>query len=122
MENTIFNYVDSILYKKDLPNNSINHSQSYAPYLVNRWLSMYSADVANIVNSTVNVYGDVFTKEEHFKFIKNLVNKSPKKKIAYIKKKKVEEVSEEILETAEYMELSKREVKEMIDLQNFLDK
>jgi hypothetical protein len=124
MEDNIFNYIDSILYKKPLNDINVEFSPQYNSYLINRWLSMYSIDMANIINLTSNVYGSVLSKEEHYKLLYNLIGKCGKKKINYIKKPKQSEdaSSEDINELSEVLELSKREVKELIDLENLLNK
>jgi hypothetical protein len=124
MEDNIFNYIDSILYKKSLKDSNVEFAPQYNSYLINRWISMYSIDMANIINSTSNVYGAVMSKEEHYKLLYNLISKCSKKKINYIKKPKQSEDTclEDINELSEVLELSKREVKELIDLTNILNK
>lgn len=124
MEDNIFNYIDSILYKKSLKDSNVEFSPQYNSYLINRWLSMYSIDMANIINSTSNVYGSILSKEEHYKMLYNLIGKCLKKKISYIKKNKQKEDDnfEDLTEISEILELSKREVKELIDLENTLNK
>lgn len=124
MEDNIFDYIDSILYKKSLKNSDIENLAQYSPYLINRWLSMYSIGIANIINSTVNSYGSVLSKEEHFRFLNALISKCSKKKISYIKKVKqnADKTSEDIQELVDVMELSKREIKELIDLETHLNK
>jgi len=124
MEDNIFDYIDSILYKKSLKDLNIDHSTQYSPYLINRWLSMYSSDIANIINCTVNSYGNVLSKEEHYKFLSNLISKSSRKKISYIKKPKQDLDNDvgEIEDIANIMELSEREIAELIDLESQLNK
>jgi hypothetical protein len=124
MEDNIFDYIDSILYKKSLKNSDVEHSVQYSPYLINRWLSMYSIGIANIINSTVNSYGSVLSKEEHFRFLNALISKCSKKKISYIKKVKQasDKNLEDIKELVDVMELSEREIEELIDLENYLNK
>lgn len=124
MEDTIFDYIDSILYKKSLKDLNLDHASQYNPYLINRWLSMYSDDVANIINCTVNTYGSVLSKEEHYKFLNNLISRNSRKKINYIKKPKreLESDSVDVKEIADVMELSSREVSELIDLEKYLNK
>ena len=117
MKNNFFDYLNSILYKSKL-NESIHHTNNeYNQFIINRWLSMYSSDVANVVNSTVNVYGTVMEKNEHYQFLFNLLSKCKNKKINYIKKNKIEKEDDDIREFCDIYELSEREVKEMIDLQ-----
>ena len=55
MENTIFDYIDSILYK--CKNLEIGENDStWNLFMTNRWLSMYSSDMAILVNMTTNKY------------------------------------------------------------------
>lgn len=121
MSDNIFTYINSILYKSKLSEKIQPTTTEYNQYSINRWLSMYSPDVANIINSTVNVYGSVLEKQEHYELLFNLLNKSKNKKINYFKKSKKDNKDEsDIKEYCDMYEISEREVKEMIDLQNNL--
>jgi hypothetical protein len=118
MSDNIFTYINSILYKKKLNEKIQPTTSEYNQYSINRWLSMYSADVSNIINSTVNRYGSVLEKQEHYEFLYNLLNKCKNKKINYLKKsKKVDGEDLDVKELCDMYELSEREIKEMIDLQ-----
>jgi hypothetical protein len=118
MSDNIFTYINSILYKKKLNEKIQPTTSEYNQYSINRWLSMYSADVSNIINSTVNRYGSVLEKQEHYEFLYNLLNKCKNKKINYLKKsKKVDGGDLDVKELCDMYELSEREIKEMIDLQ-----
>ncbi len=116
MKDNLFDYINSILYKSKLNEKIHSTNTEYNQYLINRWLSMYSPDVANVVNATVNVYGFVLEKHEHYEFLLNLLNRCKSKKINYIKKSKSEKEEDDIEEFSQHYEISKREVKEMIDL------
>jgi hypothetical protein len=124
MEPTVFDYIDSILYKKPLRKTDIDYSSNYNIYLINRWLSMYSPDLCNIVNSTVNTFGKYLSKQEHYNLLYNLIGKCSKKKINYIKKAKQNSKDdlESINEIADMLEISPREAKELIDLEIYLNK
>lgn len=117
MEYTIFDYINSALFnKKKL--NTINEDESqFSLYMLNRWCSMYSADIASIINESTNLYGKSFSsRQEQYEFALSIFPKVKRKKIDYIKKKK-EEKSEENLDIpiiAQNMEISQREVKEYI--------
>ena len=84
--NTIFTHLNNIVhYKKFDP--SIESDNAYNPYMINRWISMYSPQMATIVNHTVNMYWTVFTsKHQHNKFISGVIPKSKVYRINYIKK------------------------------------
>jgi cell division protein FtsX len=117
MEETIFNFIDSVLFnKKKL--NTINEGETqFNLYMLNRWSSMYSADIAQIINETTNLYGKTFSsKQEQYEFALNLLPKVKKKRINYIKKNKEEkeELNIEVKLVANAMELSQREILEYI--------
>jgi hypothetical protein len=119
MDDTIFNYIDSVLFtKKKL--NTINEGETqFNLYMLNRWCSMYSSDVAQILNETTNKYGKLFqTKQEQYDFILNMLPRVKKKRLNYIKKVKEEAKKEdpEIALIAKSMEMSKRELEENIKL------
>jgi len=119
MDDTIFNYIDSVLFnKKKL--NTINEGETqFNLYMLNRWCSMYSSDVAQIINETSNKYGKLFqTKQEQYEFLLNMLPRVKKKRINYIKKNKEEAKKEdnELGLIAKAMEISKREIEENIKL------
>jgi len=119
MEDTIFNYIDSVLFTKEKLNKLNEDETQFNLYMLNRWCSMYSADMAQIINETTNRQKESFTlKQEQYNFIFNLLPKVKKKKINYIKKIKSEEKKEDenIPIVAKFLEISQREAKEYIDL------
>lgn len=113
MADTIFTFLDSILFDKQL-NNRIKYEEApYNPYMANRWASMYSTDVAEIVNETTNRYwAQIPLKEDHYKFLLYLLPKQKRKKISYIKKTKEEKSTETSNSSliAKNLELSTREI------------
>jgi hypothetical protein len=119
MDDTIFNFIDSVLFnKKKL--NTINEGETqFNLYMVNRWCSMYSSDVAQIINETSNKYGKLFqTKQEQYEFVLNMLPRVKKKRINYIKKTKEEPKKEDnnLLLLAKAIETSKREVEENLKM------
>lgn len=123
MEDTIFNFIDSVLFnKKKL--NTINEGETqFNYYMVARWCSMYSPDIAQILNETTNVYGKAFfTKQEQYEFLLNILPKVKKKRINYLKKNKEEKIQEnsDIKTISKFSELSEREIKEYIDFLKIL--
>lgn len=117
MDDTIFNFIDSVLFtKKKL--NTINEGETqFNLYMLNRWCSMYSSDIAQILNETTNKYGKLFqTKQEQYDFILNMLPRVKKKRLNYIKKVKEETKKEdtELALIAKAMEMSKRELEENI--------
>jgi hypothetical protein len=121
MSDTIFSYLDSLLFdKKYKP--SINYEENqYNNFMVNRWCSMYSSDVSEIINQTVNrTAKQVPLKEDHYKFLFYLLPKQKRRKIEYIKKikqlpAKKEEGNNDLL-IAKNKELSLREIQMYKDL------
>jgi len=119
MEETIFNYIDSVLFNKKRLNTINEGETQFNLYMLNRWCSMYSPDIAAIINQTTNVYGRSFTtKQEQYEFLLNLLPRTKKKKINYIKKNKEEQKTDnlDIPYIAKFSELSQREVKEYISI------
>ena len=114
MDDNIFNYVDSVLFnKKKL--NTINEGETqFSLYMLNRWCSMYSPDVAQIINETTNRYNKSITlKQDQYEFSYNILPKCKKRKIDYLKKNKEEKRKEDenIKNYSKLLELSEREIK-----------
>jgi len=121
MEETIFNYIDSVLFTKQKLNKLNEDETQFNLYMLNRWCSMYSPDMAHIINETTNRQKELFTlKQDQYNYVLNILPKVKKKRINYIKKVKSEEEKEDenISITAKVMEISQREVKQYIDLYN----
>lgn len=118
MTDTIFNYVDSVLFsKKKL--NTINEGETqFSLYMLNRWCSMYSPDIAQIINETTNRYTKAVTlKQDQYQFSYNILPKCKKRKIDYLKKNKTEmekkENNSKVI--SKNLEISEREVLNYID-------
>lgn len=121
MEETIFNYIDSVLFTKQKLNKLNEDETQFNLYMLNRWCSMYSPDMAHIINETTNRQKELFTlKQDQYNYVLNILPKVKKKRINYIKKIKSEEEKEDetIPITAKVMEISQREVRNYIDLCN----
>jgi hypothetical protein len=84
----IFDYLNDILFaKKGCNVKNIDEIKTYNPYLVNRWVSMFDGESANIVNETTNKKNYLNNdKEMHYKLLLKVVPKKQYKKIDYIKK------------------------------------
>lgn len=114
---TIFDYLGDILVKKtgSLP------TEEYVPFLINRWLSFSAPAACQAVNETVNSFGNL-DKNIHYKL---LISAFPKQKymprIQYIKKVKEEKTEEDnkIDLLAGNMELSRREIKQLLELKEY---
>lgn len=118
MQDTIFNFIDSVLFSKKKLNKINEGETEFNLYMVNRWCSMYSPDIAQVINQTTNQYQDVFTlKQDQYSFAFNIFPKRKKRRIEYFKKEKVEnEKEDEIIPAlSKKLEISQREIKEYID-------
>ena len=95
--------------------------------MINRWVSMYSPQMAVLVNSTTNKYYSIFdTKRDNYKFLVSFLPKSNPYRISYIKKatKSKDDTVNVIATLAKHLELSEREINyyvrsNNIDLERF---
>jgi hypothetical protein len=112
---TIFDFLNSILFSKKKICINDENKNTYVPYLINRWLSFYSKDITNIINQSVNRYTNL-TRDEHYAFLKNILPKLPFKRLEYVKKKKEEKTKQDEMVDllAKNLELSKREINQYI--------
>lgn len=121
----IFDIIKSLLFNKRKIDINIEDN-TFTPYLINRWISMYSIELCYFINKTTNfnfknIFGD--SKEDIYNYFFNVIPKVPYKKIQFIKKNKKEinnedkELEEMINNYAINYELSKREIREYLKLQ-----
>lgn len=83
----IFDFLSSVLTSKKHIELDTECEKEFNLYMMNRWLSMYSSDVAALVNATTNKWWSAFdSKQEQYDFLFHLIAKSKFKKINYIKK------------------------------------
>jgi len=118
---TIFDYISSILFNKNkLTAATIDTENEFVPYLVNRWISMYSPSCAKLSNE-INRYLSILSKTELYSLSMSLFGRVPNKKINYFKRQKDEEKASEdlIKKVAIARELSSREIKEYFKLLNY---
>jgi len=113
---TIFDYISDILFTKKKNLKTVEDEQEFSPFLVNRWISMYSKEMVpncNIINKYLSVFE---SKKELYSMFIALFDKVPFKKINYFKKQKAEktELEESVKLLARAKELSQREVLEYI--------
>jgi len=109
----LFDYLKDIFVTKkaNLP------LDEYSPFLINRWLSFSSHATCQAINETVNVTST--DKGIHYKLLVALFPKQKyQPKITYIKKIKKEETEDDNKQQmlANNMELSLREIKQMLEL------
>jgi hypothetical protein len=84
----IFDYIKNILFNKNpYKTQNIEEIKKYNPFLVNRWISMFDEECANVVNHTTNKMNFCQNdKEMQYKLLLNIIPKKGFKKIEYIKK------------------------------------
>ena len=117
----MFDYINKVLYKTKGPDTSnIKESNEFVPYMVQRWCSMYSPQIATLVNCTSNRMWSVLdNKEIWFNYMHGIIPQCKFKRIVYIKKKKEAEAAvknkDTLLKVANSLEISSREVSQYIE-------
>ena len=116
MSKTIFDFINGALFTKTSSLENVDDEMSFSMFMLNRWCSMYSPDMAIIVNDTSNRYYRSFdTKADQLAFCTAIFPRVKFKKIAYIKKAKAEKQSKEADTSIEHYakshEISTREAK-----------
>ena len=119
---TIFDCINDILFtKRGRLLTNVDDESNFNQYMINRWCSMYSPQLATIINSTVNwLYSTFETKQQYYRFVSTILPRVNNKRIHYIKKKKPDDQPEyqniELL--AKRLELSQREIKSYYEFQS----
>lgn len=122
---TIFDQIKSILTTKNRIEINLDNESEFSLYMIDRWISMYSPELATVINQTTNNWWNIFsTKQEQYDFLFYLLPAYRFKRIQYIKKTKKdkkgtkEQEIENILKIiANNKQISFREAKEMYELQ-----
>jgi hypothetical protein len=118
---TIFEQLrDIIADKQGILLDKAEPEKEFTPFLVQRWLSMYSSPFTQILNSSTNLlWNCVDDNYEWYKLFMVVIPKSRMKSISYIKKSKKEHRTDKnadlVKKLAERLELSRREIKEYIE-------
>ncbi len=115
----LFSILKDIIYRKQGNLLSIETENEFQPWLIQRWLSMYSKDFVKILNNTTNkLYSVIDFKSDWYKLFLIVLPKTYFKKINYIKKNKkdkVENSDDQIISfLSQNYELSKREIRDYI--------
>jgi hypothetical protein len=97
----MFNILNDILYKKTGEYLYDTDSMSeYSLYMMQRWISMYSNQPVEFLNSTTNIMYGVLDNQESYKFLLATLPKYKYSRIAYIKAsektKKTKESTEDV--------------------------
>ena len=116
----IFDHLNNLLHKKSNAAETVNSDPDFVPYMVQRWCSMYSPEIANLLNQTSNRHWSVLdSKEMWYEYLDSTLPQCRYKRIAYIKKvkdtEKVADNKEMIQKVADNLEISAREVSLYID-------
>jgi hypothetical protein len=98
--------------------------QAFVPFLINRWLTMYSKDTVGFTNETLNKYCGIFDtdKQKTYRLYYNLIPRLKFKRISYIKKKKKDK--DQLDETDQLKMIAKNKnmsVRELEMYKNLLD-
>lgn len=111
----------SIFTKKDC--DIMPCTDNFNVYLATRYISFYHPSLCEVLNESINKFkiNSMFNEpEEGYKFLKALIPKLPYKHIKYIKKESVKKqrdknISDEtIAKIADYLEISRREVRAIL--------
>lgn len=119
----MFDHLNKVLYKTKTPDTTnVDDCTEFVPFMVQRWCSMHSPQIASLVNITSNRMWPILeNKTMWFNYMHGVIPRSKFKRIAYIKKKKdIDTVKnkEIVQKVASNLELSSREVNEYIELFN----
>ena len=110
---------DIIVTKKGNLLDNVEDEDQFIPFIVCRWLSMYSPEYAQIINETTNKHYNVFdTKKEWYDYLIRVLPKGTPGRIHYIKKEKRKDINnfDEIVKyLAKRFEISRREVEQYLD-------
>ena len=119
---TIFDCLNDILFtKRGKLLQNVDDEPNFNQYMINRWTSMYSPQMAQLVNNTVNwLYGVFETKQQYYQFVSKVFPRVQRKRIHYVKKAKPQDKPElenvELL--AKRMQLSTIEIQMDINQSN----
>lgn len=112
---------DIIVDKKTKLSEDVETEKEFIPYMTQRWLSFYSDQFAQLLNSSTNVlWKGLEDKQIWYKLFTGIVPKSKFRNIKYIKKNKeasskVKIDKEIVMYLAERFELSRDEITEYLE-------
>lgn len=117
----MFDYLNKVLFKTKGPDTSnIQESEEFIPFMIQRWGSMHSPEIANLINETSNRHWPALSdKEMWFNYMHGIIPNCRFKRISYIKKKKDTEEKaknkDNVNKVANNLEISSREVNQYIE-------
>ncbi len=116
----MFDILNKILYKTKTPDvSNINENEEFVPFMIQRWCSMYSPEIANLLNETSNrQWSALNSKEDWYNYFDTVIPQGRYRTYKYIKKKKDTEIKiknkETVNKVASTLEISSREVNQYI--------
>jgi hypothetical protein len=94
----------------------------YVPYMINRWVSFVNPSLALLINNSFNKGDYHFLKKEHYCGVSSCIPQIKKMgRISYVKKIK-QEPDIDLKTLARNLEMSQRELKTLISLDQTLNK
>lgn len=121
----MFEHLNDILFhKRGDKLDNVDHETDYNPYMINRWVSMYSDEACHVVNNTVNwLYATFDTKTQHYNFLQRVLPAYRQRYIQYIKKHKppvtpATDDEQNVVLLSRNLELSETEVKYLLQQQH----
>jgi hypothetical protein len=116
----IFDFINCILFSKKKNELNCDDESQFNSFMLNRWLSFYSKEIAHFINETTNKYANIYpTKQEQFNLFFNILPMLKFKRINYIKKNKIDKENEEI-NKPEFMSL--REYNQNVEFLKLISK
>lgn len=123
---TIFDIIKNLCFNKKTT--TVDLETNASPFILQRWLSMYSPGIALLVNETSNQQWSSFASTQHWiDFWMVTIPKLPFKRITYLKKPIDDAAAKQTLDTqiaqlAEMLQISQREVRQYVEQQpNIVD-
>lgn len=116
----LFDLLDRILFSKKKLDMNIGDEPIH-PYIINRWISMYSTQLCTVINNTGNWLYNVFdTPDQYFRFLQTFMPRVANRRIHYIKKSKKQPTNkqaepDDVEVLARNLELSKHEIKCLLE-------
>lgn len=95
---TIFDIIKSVLNTKEKIELNCDDESQFSSFMLNRWLSFYSKDLAEYINNTANSHISLLnSKQDQYNYYYYILPKCRFKKIDYVKKVKKEEEESNIM-------------------------
>jgi hypothetical protein len=115
---------DIITDKQNKLEEDCEYEKDFTPFMVQRWLSFYSTQFAQVINYSSNIlWRAIDEKQMWYKLFLGVIPKTKFRSIKYIKKNKektsIRKIDKEIVTyLAERFELSKKEVQAYLESEN----